>query len=92
MAKPKTIDIELSAPHEGWKATMRASGISARIYIELASGDVERQMEALKKLTISHNFKDGDGNPVEDILDAELDVLGLLVTKWSDGIAALPNG
>ena len=37
----RTVEVELAeAPFEGWKATMKAEGISARVFIELASGSV----------------------------------------------------
>jgi len=87
----RTIDVTLTdAPYEGWKATMRAEGISARVFIELSSGSVERQMEAVKRLVVSHNFKDSDGNITDDILEAPMDALSALVGKWGTEVAALP--
>ncbi|CAB4143996.1 hypothetical protein UFOVP461_5 [uncultured Caudovirales phage] len=87
----RTIEVTLTdAPYEGWKATMRAEGISARVFIELSSNSVERQMEAVSKLVISHDFRDSDGNPAEDILDAPMDALGALIGKWGIEVAALP--
>jgi hypothetical protein len=87
----RTIEISLSdADFQGWTATMKADGISARVFIELASGSVERQMEALAKLVVSHTFKDSEGNPVDDILDAPMDALGILVGEWGTKVAALP--
>jgi hypothetical protein len=87
----RTIEISLSdADFQGWTATMKADGISARVFIELSSGSVERQMEALAKLVVSHTFKDSDGNPVDDILDAPMDALGILVGEWGTKVAALP--
>ena len=87
----RTVEVELAeAPFEGWKATMKAEGISARVFIELASGSVDRQMGALAKLVVSHNFKDSDGVPVDDILDAPMDALTECISRWSDAVAALP--
>jgi len=87
----RTISVTLTdAPYEGWNATMRAEGISARIFIELSSGSVERQMEAVSKLVVSHNFKDSDGEFVIDILEAPMDALAALVGKWGTEVAALP--
>jgi hypothetical protein len=87
----RTIDVTLTeAPYEGWKATMRAEGISARIFIELSSNSVERQMEAVSKLVVSHNFKDADGNETVDVLDAPMDALATLIAKWGTEVAALP--
>jgi hypothetical protein len=69
---------------------MRADGISARIFIELSSGSVERQMEALAKLVVKHNFKDAEGVAVDDILEAPMDALGALIGKWGTEVTALP--
>jgi hypothetical protein len=69
---------------------MRAEGISARVFIELSSNSVERQMEAVSKLIVSHNFKDTDGNPTDDALEAPMDALSAIVGKWGTEVAALP--
>ena len=90
MSTSRTVDVALDGEWNGWKATMKADGISARVFIELSSGDVERQMVALSKLVVSHEFQDGDGNKVEDILDAPMEVLGVLIGKWGEAVAALP--
>lgn len=89
MSETKTIEIKLGEPHEGVVATMRSRGISARIYIELSSGDVERQMEALARLVVSHNLKDDEGKPLEDILDADLEILSALIARWGEEVAGL---
>jgi len=47
-------------------------------------------MEAVKKLVVKHNFKDVDGETVEDILDAPMDSLAALVSKWGEAVSALP--
>jgi hypothetical protein len=87
----RTLEIVLTdPPYEGWTATMRADGISARIFIELSSESVERQMKALAKLVIKHDFKDADDAPVEDILDAPMDALAALISKWGIQVTALP--
>jgi hypothetical protein len=90
MGSARTVDVVLDGEFEGWKATMKADGISARVFIELSSGNVERQMVALGKLVVSHDFQDGDGNKVEDILDAPMEALGLAIGKWGEAVAALP--
>jgi hypothetical protein len=88
---PRTVIVTLTeAPYEGWTATMRAEGISARVFIELSSNSVERQMEAVSKLIVSHNFKDTDGNPTDDALEAPMDALSAIVGKWGTEVAALP--
>lgn len=86
----RTVDIALSAPFDGWKATLRAEGVPARVFIELQSGSVERAMNALARLIVSHNFLDENGKPTADVLDAPMDALTDTVTKWSEAVAALP--
>jgi hypothetical protein len=90
MSTARTVDVILDGEWAGYKATMKADGISARVFIELSSGNVERQMLALGKLVVSHEFQDGDGNKVDDILDAPMEVLGVLIGKWGEAVAALP--
>ena len=86
----RTVDIALSAPFEGWTATMKAEGVPARIFIELQSGSVERALTALERLVIKHNFLTEDGEPAKQVLDAPMDALSDAITKWSDAVAALP--
>ena len=86
----RTVEVKLSAPFEGWTATMKAEGVPARVFIELQSGNVERAMNALKRLVVSHNFLTDDGEPAADVLDAPMDALTDSITKWSDAVAALP--
>ena len=86
----RTVDVVLSAPFEGWTATMKAEGVPARVFIELQSGNVERAMNALKRLVVSHNFLNEDGAPAEDVLDAPMDAITDAITKWSEAVAALP--
>jgi hypothetical protein len=86
----RTVEVRLAAPYEGWTATMKAEGVPARVFIELQSGNVERAMNALKRLVVSHNFLTDDGAPAEDVLDAPMDAITDAITKWSDAVAALP--
>jgi hypothetical protein len=86
----RTVDITLSAPFDGWTATMKAEGVPARIFIELQSGSVERALNALERLVIKHNFLTEDGEPAKQVLDAPMDALSDAITKWSDAVAALP--
>lgn len=86
----RSVDIELGEPFIGWKAKMRAEGISARVFIDLQSGSAQKSMEALERLVISHNFLDENGKATESILDAPMDSLTEAITKWSDAVAALP--
>ena len=86
----RSVEVQLDEPFKGWTAKMRAEGISARVFIDLQSGSVERSMVALGKLVVSHNFLDESGNPAESILDAPMDALTQSVVKWSDAVASLP--
>lgn len=86
----RTVDVNLSAPFEGWTATMKAEGVPARVFIELQSGNVERALNALERLVVKHNFLDENGEPAKQVLDAPMDALSDAITKWSDAVAALP--
>jgi hypothetical protein len=86
----RTVDVTLSAPFDGWTATMKAEGVPARVFIELQSGNVERALTALERLVVKHNFLDENGEPAQQVLDAPMDALSDAITKWSDAVAALP--
>jgi hypothetical protein len=86
----RTVDVTLSAPFDGWTATMKAEGVPARVFIELQSGNVERALTALERLVVKHNFLDENGEPAKQVLDAPMDALSDAITKWSDAVAALP--
>jgi hypothetical protein len=86
----RTVDITLSAPFDGWTATMKAEGVPARVFIELQSGNAERALKALERLIVKHNFLTEDGDPATEVLDAPMDALSDAITKWSDAVAALP--
>lgn len=91
-AKPnfRTVEVHLDAPYEGWTATLKADGISARVMIELQSSDVQKQFAAMERLIVAHNFLDADGKPAESVLDAPIDALTAAIGKWGDAVAALP--
>lgn len=86
----RTVEITLDAPFEGWTATMRADGISARVFIDLQSGDVGKQLEAMARLIVTHNFLDESGEPAASVLDAPMDAISSAIGKWGDAVAALP--
>jgi hypothetical protein len=86
----RTVEITLDAPYEGWVATMKADGITARVFIKLQSNDVGEQMGAMASLVVKHNFLDTAGEPVESVLDAPIEALTGAIAKWSDAVAALP--
>lgn len=86
----RTVDVSLSAPFDGWTATMKAEGVPARVFIELQSGEAGRAMAALERLIVKHNFLNEDGEPATSVLDAPMDALTDAVTKWSEAVTALP--
>jgi len=86
----RTVDITLSAPFDGWTATMKAEGVPARVFIELQSGDAVRAMGALERLIVKHNFLNDEGEQAASVLDAPMDALTDAVTKWSEAVTALP--
>ena len=86
----RTVEVTLGAPFDGWKATMKAEGVPARVFIDLQSGNVERAMHAVEKLVVAHNFLTDTGESADSVLDAPMDALTEIVSKWSEAVAALP--
>lgn len=86
----RTVEIALSAPFDGWAATMKAEGVPARILIDLQSGNAERAMNAIDRLITKHNFLTEDGEPASSIIDSPMDALTQTVEKWSEAVSALP--
>jgi hypothetical protein len=86
----RTVEVTLSAPFDGWTATMKAEGVPARVFIELQSGNAERALKALERLIVKHNFLTEDGEPATEVLDAPMDALSDAISKWSDAVAVLP--
>lgn len=86
----RTVTVDLPAPFEGWQATLKAEGISARILIELQSGNEGRAATATKGLVLQHNFLTSTGEPAEDLLDAPMEALGAMLKLWYEAVTALP--
>ena len=87
----RTVEVSLGAPFDGWKATMKAEGVPARVFIDLQSGNVERAMHAVERLIVEHNFLTETGDEAESVLDAPMDALTEVIGKWSEAVAALPS-
>lgn len=87
----RTVEVSLGAPFEGWKATMKAEGVPARVFIDLQSGNVERAMHAVERLIVEHNFLTETGEEADSVLDAPMDALTEVIGKWSEAVAALPS-
>ncbi len=69
-----TVKITLEGDFAGWTAELRKQ-VSARILLDLESGDSQRSLVAFSKLVVTHNFKGLDGKAVDDVLDAPIDAL-----------------
>jgi hypothetical protein len=76
-----TVKITLEGDFAGWTAELRKQ-VSARILLDLESGDSQRSLVAFSKLVVSHNFKGLDGKPVDDVLDAPIDALTQMLEAW----------
>jgi hypothetical protein len=76
-----TLKITLEGEYAGWTAELRKQ-VTARILLDLESGDSARSLGAFSKLIVTHNFKGLDGKPVEDVLDAPVDALTQTLEAW----------
>jgi hypothetical protein len=76
-----TIKIALEGEFAGWTAELRKQ-VTARILLDLESGDSSRSLHAFSKLIVTHNFKGLDGKPVDDVLDAPVDALTQTLELW----------
>jgi hypothetical protein len=83
-----TVKIALEGKYAGWTAELRKQ-VSARILLDLDSGDAPRALAAFAKLVVTHNFNGLDGKPCEDVLDAPVDALSQTLEAW--GKANQPN-
>lgn len=76
-----TVKIALEGAYVGWTAELRKT-VSARILLDLESGDSQRSLTAFSKLVVRHNFKDLDGKPCDDVLDAPVEALTQTLEAW----------
>jgi hypothetical protein len=76
-----TVKITLEGDFAGWTAELRKQ-VSARILLDLESGDSQRSLVAFSKLVVTHNFKGLNGKPVDDVLDAPIDALTQMLEAW----------
>ncbi len=77
----ETIKIALEGKYAGWTAELRKT-VSARILLDLESGEARLALGGFAKLVVTHNFKGLDGKPAEDILDAPVDALTETLAEW----------
>ena len=76
-----TVKIALDGEYAGWTAELRKV-VSARILLDLESGDSAKALVAFSRLIVKHNFKDLDGKPCDDVLDAPVDALTQTLEAW----------
>lgn len=76
-----TVKIALEGEYAGWTAELRKQ-VSARILLDLESGEPSRALSAFAKLVVTHNFKGLDGKPCVDVLDAPVDALSQTLEAW----------
>jgi hypothetical protein len=87
---PRTIEIKLDAPFDGWEATLLAS-FPFSVLKELQSGDIARVCDAFDKITIEHNFPDLEGNRAISSSDvSDYDAVAQAISKWAEGSGRLP--
>ena len=87
----RTVSANGEGPYADWHVTLR-SDFSARMLVELQSGDVLRVMAAVDPLVVEHNFPDGAGALASSILDAvPWDAALTVVTRALGEIGKLPN-
>lgn len=85
-------EIALRSPFDGWKATMQVRRVPARVLVELQSGQFQRQLNTVQKLVKEHNFVDeATGKPLEDLADAPIEAVTMLVELWGETVASIPN-
>lgn len=88
MAENRTI--VLDGDYAGWTAEVRA-GISARILLDLQSSESSRVLPAFAALVVSHNFKGINGEEIDDVLDAPVEALTMLMELWAKGNSLDPK-
>lgn len=75
--------VRLDGDYAGWECELRPQ-VSARILLELESGNPSRALGAFAQIVLKHNFKGIDGEPIEDVLDAPIEALTLTIQKWAE--------
>lgn len=85
----RTSKIEMDAPYEGWKATVRIN-MPVREYNRLFSGS--GRMEALAEVVQDWNFVDDNGDPIpitpEGMEMIGFDLMRMLISEVDEAVAA----
>jgi hypothetical protein len=85
--------VHLDGEFAGWHATFRPlTRISARVLIDLESDSVATRLQAYAKMLLAiEGWKDLDGNPTNDPLEAPIGALETAATKFIAQAAELPK-
>jgi hypothetical protein len=85
--------VHLDGDFAGWHATFRPlTRISARVLIDLESDSIGVRLQAYTKMILSiEGWRDLDGNPTNDPLDAPIQALEAAATQFIGEAATLPK-
>ena len=85
--------VHLDGDFTGWSAIFRPlTRISARVLIDLESDSIGTRLQAYTKMILSvEGWKDLDGNPTSDPLDAPIQALEAAANKFITEAAELPK-
>ena len=85
--------VHLEGEFAGWHVTFRPlTRISARVLIDLESDSIATRLQAYNKMILSvDGWRDLDGNPTNDPLDAPIQALEAAATKFIGEAATLPK-
>lgn len=89
---PRTVTVSIKdGEFEGWEATAKAD-FSARLLVDLQSGDMAKLVAVMDKIVIDHNMPDADGNVAGSLIDV-VPFLGVVEigSEIFDALAKLPN-
>ena len=85
--------VHLEGDYVGWHATFRPlSRISARVLIDLESQSTATRLQAYTRMILSvEGWKDLDGNPTTDPLDAPIQALESAASSCVAKVTELPK-
>ncbi len=86
--------VHLEGEFSGWHATFRPlTRISARVLIDLESESNAKRLQAYTRMILSvEGWRDLDGNPTSDPLEAPIQALDAAATAFLERAATLPKG
>ena len=85
--------VHLEGDFAGWHVTFRPlTRISARVLIDLESDSIATRLQAYAKMILSvEGWRDLDGNPTADPLEAPIQALETAAEKFIVEASALPK-